>query len=102
MLTIIHCCNHYIGHWSISLTVAGRNGAVVCGGWGKPNNDVYLIVAYCYQHEQGIIVDPLHGHAVCLSVHRKREMAHQVPTTVFLKLSPDRHAVCILQVSVCA
>ena len=36
VLTILHCCNHYIGHWSTSLTVAGRNGAVVCGGWCKP------------------------------------------------------------------
>jgi len=35
MPTIIQGCNHYVGHWSTSLAVAGRNGAVVCGGWCK-------------------------------------------------------------------
>ena len=36
MPTIIQICNHYVGQWSTSLTVAGRNGTVVCGGWCKP------------------------------------------------------------------
>ena len=36
-LTIIQCCNHHIRNWPTSLTVTGRDGAVVGGDWCEPS-----------------------------------------------------------------
>ena len=35
-LTIIQCHNHSKCRWSTSLTVTGRDGAIVGGGWCQP------------------------------------------------------------------
>ena len=55
MLTVIWCRNDHVCGWPTSLTVTGKDGAIVGGGWCKPH------------HCEGTRCCVLHGNAVSIT-----------------------------------